>query len=181
MIFGDFVGLRFFLEAGVAGGEGEAPPPRLRDPSQSRICLSTSARTAGGNSASVAGSTSAPSMPAKLGEAGGGAGGAGRFFFFGDGLNSAVIGTGAGPLSKWPAARDRCATRGLPCSRDQPSSAVATASTSALIRPYASSGTSTLSDETPPQMRLTSAAASSGGDGRGAGNGTDRDFEPPSV
>ena len=179
MIFGDFAGLRRFLEAGVAGGESETPPPRLRDPSQSRTCLSTSARTSAGNSASVEGSTSAPSMPAKLGEAGGG--GAGRFVFFGDALNSAVIGTGAGPLSKWPAARDRCATRGLPCSRAQASSAVATASTSAWMRPYASSGTSTLSDETPPQMHLTSASASSGGDGRGAGNGTDRDFEPPSV
>ena len=107
MILGDFVGLRFFFAEGVAAapprrlrgfcGEGEAPPGR-RDPSQRRICLSTSARTAGGNSESVAGSTSAPSMPAKLGEAG--AGGAGRFFFFGDALNSAVIGTGAGPESK---------------------------------------------------------------------------------
>ena len=74
MILGDFVGLRFFFAEGVAGapprrlrgfcGEGEAPPGCLRDPSQSRICLSTSARTAGGSSESVAGSTSAPSMPA---------------------------------------------------------------------------------------------------------------------
>ena len=114
MIFGDFVGLRRFLEAGVAGapprrgfcGEGEAPPGCLRDPSQSRICLSTSARMAGGSSESVAGSTSVPSIPAKPGEAavraGGdaGGGGAGRFVFFGDALNSAVIGTGAGPESK---------------------------------------------------------------------------------
>merc|ERR1719198_2625783 len=101
MIFGDFGGLRFFFAEGVAGapprlldfcGEGEAPPGRLRDSSQRRICLSTSARTAGGNSESVAGSTSAPSMPAKLGEAGGAGAGAGRFLFFGDALNSAVIG-----------------------------------------------------------------------------------------
>ena len=75
MIFGDFVGLRF-LEAGVAGGESETPPPRLRDPSQSRTCLSTSARMAGGSSESVAGSTSVPSIPAKLGEAGGAGAGA---------------------------------------------------------------------------------------------------------
>ena len=124
MIFGDFVGLRFFFDDGVGGagrfcGEGDAPPGRLRDPCQRRIWRSTSARTSAGSSASVAGSISAQYIPAKPGEeatgsgdtgvgrartgdGGGGVGaggGAGRFFF-GDALNSAVIGTGAGPESK---------------------------------------------------------------------------------
>lgn len=129
-IFGDFAGLRFFFDDGVDGagrfcGEGDAPPGRLRDPCQRRIWRSMSARSPAGSSASVAGSISAQSIPAKpgneatgSGDAGGGrggrartgddgddgagvgaGGGAGRLFF-GDALNSAVIGTGAVPESK---------------------------------------------------------------------------------